>query len=109
MGANKQESTRDFERRILKMEVKESVVEDLEEIIDEKLSVKVGPLVAEKLGLILNFPLTVKQLSEITGRTEGNIYKMCQRGQIPCTKVGRQLHINLKDLNIQLLRLDRQE
>ena len=109
MGMNKSESTQDFERRILKMQIKdevvEEVVEEMDGLITERLKELIGPAVAEQLGSILDFPLTVKQLASLTGRTEANIYKMCQRKQIPYTKVGSQIHINLKDVNNQLLRL----
>ena len=109
MGANKNESTQEFERKILKMQIKEEMIDEMDDIIAEKLKNLVGPAVAETLGSILDFPLTVKQLASLTGRTEANIYKMCQRKQIPYTKVGSQIHINLKDVNNQLLCLHRPE
>ena len=105
MGMQRSESAKELEHRILKMQIKEEVIEEMDDIIAEKLRNIVGPVVAEKLGEILDFPLTVKQLASLTGRTEANIYKMCQRKQIPFTKVGTQIHINLKDVNNQLLRL----
>ncbi len=107
MGLEKSESTRDLEKRILKMEIKEEVIEDMDDIISDKLKELIGPAVAETLGSILDFPLTVKQLASLTGRKEANIYKMCQRGQIPYTKVGTKIHINLKDVSNQLLYLQR--
>lgn len=107
MGIQKSESTKDFERQILKMQIKDEMTEELGDIISEKLKEMIGPAVAHELGSILDFPLTVKQLASLTGRKESNIYKMCQRGQIPYTKVGSQIHINLKDVNNQLLRLHR--
>ena len=105
MGKNKSESTQEFERRILKMQIKDEVIEEMDDIIAERLNKLIGPAVAESLGSIMDFPLTVKQMAALTGRTEANIYKMCQRGQIPYTKAGTQIHINLKDVNIQLLAL----
>ena len=109
MGIHKSESTQEFERKILKMQIKDEVIEEMDDIISEKLKELVGPAVADTLGSILDFPLTVKQLASLTGRTEANIYKMCQRNQIPYTKVGSQIHINLKDVNNQLLSLHRPE
>lgn len=103
MGRDKSESTQEFERRILKMQIKDEVIDEMDDIIAERLKKLIGPAVAESLGSILDFPLTVKQLATMTGRTEANIYKMCQRKQIPFTKVGTQIHINLKDVSIQLL------
>lgn len=109
MGQQQSESSKEFERRILKMQVKEEVIEEVEGIISEKVKEMIGPAVADTLGTILDFPLTVKQLASMTGRTQANIYKMCQRGQIPYTKVGTQIHINIKDVNDQLLCLKRRE
>lgn len=109
MGQQHSESSKEFERRILKMQVKEEVIEEVEGIISEKVKELIGPAVADTLGTILDFPLTVKQLASMTGRTQANIYKMCQRGQIPYTKVGTQIHINIKDVNDQLLCLHRRE
>lgn len=109
MGQQQSESSKEFERRILKMQVKEEVIEEVEGIISEKVKELIGPAVADTLGTILDFPLTVKQLASMTGRTQANIYKMCQRGQIPYTKVGTQIHINIKDVNDQLLCLKRCE
>lgn len=109
MGQQQSESSKEFERRILKMQVKEEVIEEVEVIISEKVKELIGPAVADTLGTILDFPLTVKQLASMTGRTQANIYKMCQRGQIPYTKVGTQIHINIKDVNDQLLCLKRRE
>ena len=109
MGQQQSESSKEFERRILKMQVKEEVIEEVEGIISEKVKELIGPAVADTLGTILDFPLTVKQLASMTGRTQANIYKMCQRGQIPYTKVGTQIHINIKAVNDQLLCLHRRE
>ena len=109
MGQQQSESSKEFERRSLKMQVKEEVIEEVEGIISEKVKELIGPAVADTLGTILDFPLTVKQLASMTGRTQANIYKMCQRGQIPYTKVGTQIHINIKDVNDQLLCLKRRE
>ena len=79
MGMNKSESTQEFERRILKMqikdEIKDEMTEELKEMISDRLQELIGPAVAEHLGSILDFPLTVKQLASLTGRTEANIYK----------------------------------
>lgn len=109
MGQHKSESTLELERRILKMQIKEEVIDEMEDIISEKMKGLIRPAVAEELGSILDFPLTVRQMASLTGRTEANIYKMCQRKQIPYTKSGNQIHINLKDVNNQLLHLHRAE
>lgn len=61
--------------------------------------------ISEKMGMILDFPLTVKQVANLTGRTEHNIYKMCERGKIPFVKNGATIHINLRDLNSALIKI----
>lgn len=99
----KSETRIETERQILKLQLKEEMKNELGEIIAEKLEELIGPAVADWLGNILDFPLTVKQLAKMTGRTESNIYKMCQRAQIPFTKSGKHIHINLRDVNDQLL------
>lgn len=61
--------------------------------------------VARQLGDVINFPLTVHQVAQLTGRTEQNIYKMLQRCQIPYTKLGNVIHINLRDINNILIQV----
>lgn len=78
-------------------------------LIADKLRELVGPVVTESIENILDFPLTVKQMAKLTGRSEENIYKMCQRKQIPYTKYGKLIHINLKDVNDQLLFIKKHE
>ena len=107
MEHEKSVNMREFERKILKMQIKEEMMDEMEDIISDRVKQMIGPAVAESLGAILDFPLTVKQFASLSGRTESNIYKMCQRGQLPYTKVGSQIHINLKDVNYYLLCLHR--
>ena len=103
MENDKKDRKQEFYSKILKIQIKEELKCELGDIIYKKLQELIGPAVAENIGTYLDFPLTVKQLAKLTGRTEANIYKMCQRKQIPYTKVGSQIHINLKDVNAQLL------
>jgi len=105
MGYNRSNAGRELERKILKLQLKDEMLEEMDCIIAERLKGLVGPAVAETLGSILDFPLTVKQMASLTGRTEACIYKLCQRNQIPYTKVGSKIYINLKDVNNQLLGL----
>ena len=65
--------------------------------------------VAEFVGSLLDYPLTVRQTAKITGRSEDNIYKMCKRGRIPFTKIGSQIHINLRDVNSVLILVNKDE
>lgn len=109
MGKDNKESAQDFERKILKMQIRDEVIEELDDIIVEKLKELVGPAIAETMGAFMDIPVTVKQLASLMGRTTDNVYKMLQRNQIPYTKVGSQIHINLKDVKNQLLCLKRQE
>ena len=94
-----------LEKKILKLQIKNEMVQELY----KRIKVLVGPFVAESIGTILNFPLNVKQIASLSGKTEASIYKMCQRGQIPHTKVGTRIYINLKDVNNQLLRVQAPE
>lgn len=103
MSKEKEDSRQEFDQQILKLQIKEELKDELGDIVYDKLQELIGPAVAEHLGNYLDFPLTVRQMAKLTGRTEANIYKMCQRDQIPYTKVGTQIHINLKDVNAQLL------
>ena len=109
MGMHKKESTQEFERTILKIQIKNEVISELDEIIVEKMKELIGPVVIEYLISNIDIPVTVKQLAYLMGRTVDNVYKMLQRGQIPYTKVGSQIHINLKDVKNQLLCLNRHE
>ena len=106
MGRGKSKSTRELEQEILKMQIKSEMIEEMDDIINDKLKDMIGPAVAESIGKIHNFPLTVKQFSSLTGWKDSKIYKMCQRGQIPHTKEGSKIYINLKDVNYQLLSLE---
>lgn len=105
MGKQKSETRTETERQVLLIQLREALKEELGDFIAEKVNEIIGPAVAHRLGDILDFPLTVRQTARLTGRTPENIYKMCQRGQIPYTKVGSQIHINLKDISKQLLSL----
>lgn len=105
MGQNKSEERMALEKKILKLQIKNEMIQELDSIIDKRVRVLIGPFVAETLGNILDFPLNVKQIASLSGKSEASIYKKCQRGQIPHTKVGTRIYINLKDVNHQLLGL----
>lgn len=109
MGQQRSEERMALEKKILKLQIKNEMVQELDSIIYKRIKVLVGPFVAESIGAILNFPLNVKQIASLSGKTEASIYKMCQRGQIPHTKVGTRIYINLKDVNNQLLRVQAPE
>ena len=80
-----------------------AIVNDMKEEVMNELSSSIKGLIRDYIGSILDFPLTVRQAAHLTGRTEDNIYKMCQRGIIPFTKVGAQIHINIRDINSALI------
>ena len=75
--------------------------------INSELVLIIKENVAEVVGSLLDYPLTVRQTAKLTGRTEENIYKMCKRGRIPYTKIGSQIHINLRDLNSVLIQVNK--
>lgn len=109
MGKTKSDSTKEFEQEILKRQIKSVMMEVMDSILNEKLKDMIGPAVAESIGKIHNFPLTVKQFSALTGWETPRIYKMCQRGKLPHKKKGSKIIINLKDVNCQLLSLEHSE
>ena len=79
-------------------EIKLSIENHLKDLITKEVS--------RKIAMIHDFPLTVHQVATLTGRSEGNIYKMLQRERIPYTKTKNQVHISLKDLNSVLIQAD---
>lgn len=85
------------------MLLRTAIVKDMKEEVMAELAEAIKGLVRDYIGSILDFPLTVRQAAQLTGRSEENIYKMCQRGTIPFTKTGAQIHINLKDINSALI------
>lgn len=109
MGVHKKASTQEYDRRILKAQIKEEIKAEMKDYIDEFISGRVnavvGPVIVEMLGKFMDFPLNIRQLAALMGRTEDNVYKMCQRYKIPYTKTRGVIHVNLKDINRQLLDL----
>jgi len=93
----------EYEKNLLKLEIKDEIHEELVDLISETMKGLIGPAVSERIGALLEYPLTVRQMASLAGRSEACIYKMCQRGQIPFSKVGSKIYINLKDVNGQLL------
>jgi len=82
-------------RRVLYGDLRRSLLKDLDD--------KIKGSVSNYVGSMLEFPLTIKQTAKLTGRSEQCIYKMCQRGIIPYTKRGGQVHINMKDISSALI------
>lgn len=85
-------------RRVLYGDLRRSLLKDLDD--------KIKGSVSNYVGSMLEFPLTIKQTAKLTGRSEQCIYKMCQRGVIPYTKIGGQVHINMKDISSALILTD---
>lgn len=80
-----------------------------EEIINE-LDDRQTRKIKEALEVLYDYPLTVHQVSALTGRSEQSIYKMCQRGAIPFTKYGKQVHINIRDIcSVLILARDKEQ
>ena len=89
--------------------VEEAIYLKLKGVIESELVVIIKENVAEFVGSLLDYPLTVRQVARLTGRSVANIYKMCKRGRIPYTKIGSQIHINLRDLNSVLILVNKDE
>lgn len=87
------------------MQMKYHIYQQLQEYVDKTLMDLTMAEITKRMGAIFNFPLTVRQVAHLTGRTEQNIYKMMQRERIPYTKVGNQVHINLRDINNILIQV----
>ena len=89
--------------------VQTAIYQKLKSDIETELASTIKGNVAECVGSLLDYPLTVRQAAKLTGRSENNIYKMCKRGRIPYTKVGSQIHINLRDVNSVLILVNKDE
>ena len=83
--------------------LRETIISEMKEEVMSEITSSLKSFVSDFVGSILDFPLTVRQTAQLTGRSVENIYKMCQRGTIPYTKRGGQLHINLKDISSRLI------
>ncbi len=78
---------------------KERLTKQIKDEINKYIDDKVSSILARKLGMLLDFPLTVHQVAALTGRKEAAVYKMCQREIIPYTKVGKSVYVNLRHLS----------
>lgn len=92
-----------MEEHTISNEMLQKIRNTFYEILKSDLEAFVIEEVAKQVGLLLDFPLTIRQVATLTGRKEDNIYKMCQRNKIPYTKNGAQIHINLRDINSSLI------
>lgn len=84
-------------------DIRDRICSKMQESLSDVLRPIVSEIVHEEIGELLDFPLTVHQVAKLTNRSEENIYKMCQRGKIPFTKIGTQIHVNLRDINSSLI------
>jgi excisionase family DNA binding protein len=72
---------------------------DLDIIIEQ-----IADLVADKLDRRLSYRpserelLTVKETAERIGRSPGAVHQLIARGDLPCVRHGRRVHVRLKDL-----------
>ena len=87
------------------MQMKFRIYQELQDYVKQTLMDLTLAEISKRMGAIFNFPLTVRQVAQLTGRSEQNIYKMMQRERIPYTKVGNQVHINLRDINNILIQV----
>lgn len=105
MRRSKEESLLEMRVLEMKQELKEYLSHEVAQAVIEKMEELLPIAVERKVNSILDMPLTVRQVSHLTGHTEQSIYKMCQRDQIPYTKMGSCIHINLRDINSNFLSL----
>ena len=84
-------------------EIRKSLFVDLRRTLLKDINDKIKGSVSDYIGTMLDFPLTIRQAARLMGRSEPNIYKMCQRGVIPYTKKGGQIHVNMKDISSALI------
>ena len=71
---------------------------DLDLIIDQ-----IAERVAEKVEAILKAPaptelMTVKQTAGRIGRSPGAVHQLIARGELPCVRHGRRVHVRARDL-----------
>ncbi len=84
-------------------DIRDRLCAKMQASLEDVLRPIICEIVHAEIGELLDFPLTVHQVAKLTNRSEENIYKMCQRGKIPYSKVGSQIHINLRDINSSLI------
>jgi excisionase family DNA binding protein len=68
--------------------------EDMTNYIHREIDIAV----AKKYEQMVNYPLSVKEVARMIGKSEQAVYKMIQRDQLPYTKVGKMVFISLRDL-----------
>lgn len=76
--------------------------------ITQNLDVMVEDIVYRIFGKLHDLPLTVPQVANLLGKAPKTVYKMCDRKQIPFSKVGNKVFINIKDINKKLILVDSQ-
>lgn len=87
----------------LLMQIKKELFAELERDITLNIEKLVNGYVYKAIGTLLDFPLTVQQVAVLFGKNPKAVYKMCDRKQIPFTKVGTKVYINLRDINSELI------
>ncbi len=96
-------SSWDIQMEILKKQVKNEIIGEIDELIKERLLEILGPAIADKIVDVLDFPYSVKQFADLTGYTKENIYKMCQRGQLAYKKRLKHIYIDPKEVKNVML------
>ena len=89
----------------LRVAIREEVKKDL----NKELPCIIKSMAFKIIGTLLNFPLTVKQVSILTKRKIKTVHKMCDSKQIPFSKVGKTIYINIRDINRELILEDDQD
>ncbi len=73
-------------------------------ILEECFSNEAQRIISEEMEKV-SIPLTVSQLSALTGLSEMAIYQRKHRGQLQFEKKGSRIFISLRELNSQLLNI----
>lgn len=76
--------------------------DELKPILDECFTYKANAIIQSEMQKI-SFPLTVKQLSVLTGLTPDAIYQRRHRGQLHFEKKDGRIYISIRELYSQLL------
>ncbi len=86
------------------MVIKEQVFNspEFKPILKECFTIEARRIIHDELDDI-TFPLTVSQMSAITGLSPSAIYQQKHRGTLNFKKKGGRLYISLKELNLRLL------
>jgi excisionase family DNA binding protein len=70
----------------------DAILDDLVERISEKIAERIAYRPSHRELL------TAKETAEYIGRSLGAVYQLIARGDLPCVRHGRRVHVRLRDL-----------